>query len=231
MINPLDLYARFEPMIPFEKEIDYLHRLFLSKLEALSVKSVLDVGCGSGLFLTRLNERSIAAKGIDLSGEMIAKAKAKGANAEKIDLKDETESYDALTAVFDVINYLKSDELIDFFALAHDRLNPNGAFIFDVNSRFGFRIAKGDLILEKEGRLAFIHSDFTDEKLLSRFCLFEPIGGNRYDRFDWQIEQYYHSGKTIKKALKKAGFSAIKKSEIYLYGDKKSDKTLFIAKV
>ncbi|MDR1452054.1 MAG: methyltransferase domain-containing protein [Helicobacteraceae bacterium] len=230
MRGELDLYAVFEPMIPFKKEIAALHGLFESKITASSAKSALDIGCGRGLFLARLRAAGVSAKGIDLSGAMVEAAKSEGLNAERIDLEDETGFYDALSAIFDVINYLKSEELNGFFRAARDRLNPNGAFIFDVNSPFGFKIASGDLILEEADRFAAIRSSFEGGELISRFTLFERKKEGDYKRTDWQITQYYHGLGAIKRALKQAGFGDVKTEEIRLYGEAKADKTLFVAK-
>jgi predicted TPR repeat methyltransferase len=230
MRNELDLYALFEPMIPFKKEIAALHDLFEAKTLALNAKSALDIGCGNGLFLARLKAAGVAAKGIDLSGAMIANAKSKGLNAEQIDLKDETGFYDALSAVFDVINYLKPADLTEFFLAARNRLNPNGAFIFDINSLYGFKIGAGDLIVEDRDRFAAVRAEFDDGKLISRFTLFERVKSGEYSRLKWQITQYFHTQSAIKQALKSAGFNAICAQQIALYGSK-ADKTLFIAKI
>ncbi|MDR2152461.1 MAG: class I SAM-dependent methyltransferase [Helicobacteraceae bacterium] len=230
MNNALDMYARFEPLIPFAKEIDNLHSRFLSKLQTLNAKSVLDVGCGSGAFLSRLQSAKIAAKGVDLSAAMVQITKSKGLNAEQIDLKDEIGFYDALSAIFDVVNYINDETLIDFFRAARDRLNPNGAFVFDVNSLYGFKTAEGDLILENADRFAAVSADFDGKTLLSRFTLFDRKNDD-YKRSDWRVTQYYHSPKTIANALNKAGFKSVEIEEIYLYGGAKADKLLFCAKI
>jgi SAM-dependent methyltransferase len=231
MNQALDLYASFEPMIPFKKETSFLHGLFIAKLREINAKSVLDIGCGSGAFLTRLKPFGFIAKGIDISGAMVEKAKKRGAEAEKIDLKDAKDFYDALSAIFDMVNYLKNDELIDFFRAARDRLKPNGAFIFDINSRYGFESAIGDLIVEKKDHLATVRADFKGGELVSRFSLFDRAEGEKYTRFDWQITQYFHSQATIEEALKIAGFGAIETEALYLYGGEKADKILLTARV
>ncbi|MDR2639315.1 MAG: class I SAM-dependent methyltransferase [Helicobacteraceae bacterium] len=231
MRNELDLYALFEPMIPFKKEIAALHDLFEAKILALNAKSALDIGCGCGSFLARLTAAGAAAKGIDLSGAMVAKAKSRGLNAEQIDLKEESGFYDALTAVFDVVNYLKEGDLAGFFRAARDRLNPNGSFIFDINSLYGFESAAGDLVLEEGDRFAAVRADFDGKALISRFTLFERAESSEYSRLDWRITQYFHTQNAIKRALKSAGFGAIETENIALYGGAKADKTLFAAKV
>ncbi|MDR0665031.1 MAG: class I SAM-dependent methyltransferase [Helicobacteraceae bacterium] len=225
------MYARFEPLIPFRKEIAALHKRFIVELQALRARSVLDAGCGNGLFLSRLQTIGIAAKGIDLSAAMVENARSGGLNAERIDLKDERGSYDAVSAIFDVVNYLNGGELGGFFRAARDRLNPNGAFIFDVNSLYGFEIAEGDLVLDDSDRFGAVRASFDGAALVNRFTLFERDKTDEYRRFDWQITQYFHSAKTIERTLSAAGFSAIKRKDIRLYDGAKADKLLFIAEI
>ncbi|GHV00951.1 SAM-dependent methyltransferase [Campylobacterota bacterium] len=227
-MNSLDLYARFEPLIPFTKEIGSLHGEFIACLKRLGAKNALDVGCGSGAFLERLGSANIAAKGIDKSEAMIKLAASHGV-AECVDLADEKGFYDAVTAVFDVVNYLKSNELVGFFCAAFDRLNDRGSFLFDVNTLHGFEaVAQGDLALEKSAVFGTVRSKYIDERLVSIFDLFTP-NGDQYKRDHWEITQYFHTSRSLQEALKKAGFSTIKQLQFHLYSGEKADKTIYIA--
>ncbi|GHS87313.1 hypothetical protein FACS189487_03230 [Campylobacterota bacterium] len=223
----LDMYADFEPLIPFDREIEFLHKTYLDKLLDLGAKTILDVGCGSGDFLLLSKENAIACKGIDLSEKMVLNACKKGANAEKRDLNDESGFYDALTAIFDVVNYIAPSELANFFISAKNRLNRGGFFIFDINTLYGFQdVASGSISLEKDGLFGSVRSEFADQKLISDFDLFTKIG-EVYKRDSWSIEQFYHSDREIENALKTAGFSSVKTENIKLYGTK-PDKKLYI---
>ena len=82
--------------------------------------------------------------GLDYSAEMLAIAKAKlppvefiQADFRKIRIE---KNFSLVYSVFDAINNLLKDE--DFLALArsvYDMLEPNGVFLFDVNTTIGLR--------------------------------------------------------------------------------------------
>jgi len=75
-MDSLDLYARLEPMIPFQEEITALYDAHLAMLEEKGIKTFLDIGCGSGAFLNRAKRMGFSGKGIDLSEAMVEKADA-----------------------------------------------------------------------------------------------------------------------------------------------------------
>lgn len=228
--NPLDLYAVFEDLIPFEQEQHSLHNRYLDLIVELKAKSVLDVGCGSGKFLAKLKERAIRSKGIDLSETMIKKASDLGVEAEQLDLCDVTEKFDLITAIFDVINYLDESELERFFTCTNKALEMGGYYLFDSNTHFGFsEVAVGSLVLNKNDIHATVESRFENEKLYSDFTLFLPDPSGLFCKEKGEIVQYFHTKKAIKQLLKKAGFEVLGKFDIFLYGEAKSDKTLWVA--
>lgn len=231
MAEALDLYARFEPLIPFEAEISGLHDRYVALLTEFGAARVLDVGCGSGALLKKLSIAGIQAKGIDLSAEMIRRAQAQGLEAECVDLCDLGEIYDALTAVFDVVNYLHEGDLGRFFECAAKALRPGGHFLFDVNTLYGFEeVAQGSLVLEGVGHHATVESVFEEGRLKSRFTLFEPELDGLYRRSSGEIVQYFHPVKALEKALKAAGFKPLGKFELHLYHAPKPDKQLWVAR-
>ncbi|MGE4294747.1 MAG: class I SAM-dependent methyltransferase [Campylobacterales bacterium] len=231
MAEALDLYARFEPLIPFEPEIAGLHDRYVHLLTEFGAGRVLDIGCGSGGLLKKLGEAGIGAKGIDLSAEMVRRAQAQGVDAECVDLCDLGEIYDAATAVFDVLNYLDETALGRFLECAAKAIRPGGHFLFDVNTLYGFEeVAQGSLVLEKEGVHATVESVFDHNKLTSRFVMFEPGAEGLYRRSEGTITQLFHPVKTLEKLLKQAGFKPLGKFDLHLYHAPKPDKQLWVAR-
>lgn len=228
--NALDLYARFEELIPFENEIASLYKRYIELLREFGVKTLLDVGCGSGKFARDVASFGIKTSGIDLSASMIEKARKLGVDARQADLCDETDRYDAITAVFDVVNYLDQSELNRFFGCACQALNEKGVFLFDSNTLFGFTgVAVGSLVLSRNGVYATVRSEFENNQLISDFVLFEPNDDGLFCKNEDSITQYFHTSKQISDSLKKAGFVVLGKFELFLYGEAKSDKTLWVA--
>ena len=230
MTEPLDLYARFEPLIPFQAQINALHERYMALIREFGARRVLDIGCGSGALLGKLQAIGCEAKGIDLSAEMVRRAQKAGQNAECIDLCDQGEIYDLATAVFDVVNYLSDAALARFFECAAKALRPGGHFLFDVNTLYGFEeVAQGALVLEEQGVHATVESVFDSGKLTSDFRLFEADENGCYRRLAGTIEQFFHPNRQLEKQLKAAGFKVLGKFDLYLYDARKPDKQLFAA--
>ncbi|MDR3347166.1 MAG: class I SAM-dependent methyltransferase [Helicobacteraceae bacterium] len=227
-MTELDLYAQFEPLIVFLNEIDDLHSRYVDILSRVGAKSVLDIGCGSGDLLVKIRSFAPNVKGIDISAEMIRRAKLKGVNAECVDIASENGTYDTAISVFDVVNYFRSDELPRFFSEALKRIERY--FIFDVNTHYGFAyVATGDLVQKDGDVTACVQSTFERDIFISDFDLFSPLANGCYERSSWQIAQYYHPKELIVAALKEAGFDDARYEDIWLYGAPQADKTLFIA--
>lgn len=95
---------------------------------------ILDVGCGSGHSMKTLKEKGFKyLSGLDNSQEMLLIAKTRMPNIPFYlhDIqKPFFKVYDAVIAVFDVLNYFKEPKqvLINICQL----LKPNGIFIFDI---------------------------------------------------------------------------------------------------
>ena len=113
-------------------------------------------------------------EGIDLSPEMVWRARAQGVDARCIDLCDVTERYDVVTCVFDMLNYLSPEELPTFLNCLKERLNPGGVLLCDLNTLYGFEaVAVGAFTAEDETRFIAIESDFEEGVYEADFTLFE----------------------------------------------------------
>jgi predicted TPR repeat methyltransferase len=99
--------------------------------------SVLDLGCGTGLFGVAMHADASRIVGVDLSAAMIDLARQRGCYAElhvapMLDFLDRTgESFD-LVAATDVLVYAGALERL--FTLARSRLAPGGRFAFSVET-------------------------------------------------------------------------------------------------
>ena len=124
----------------YDEECDYLEHLW-NEYSQIPVRSVLDLGCGTGRHSIALVRRTFQVYGIDRSGEMLAEA-AKNAHAEglRVELKQSDivgfkldKTFDVAISMFTVIGYLTSNEEITS-ALKNVRkhLKKGGLFIFDV---------------------------------------------------------------------------------------------------
>lgn len=105
----------------------------LHRLVSTHIKKAIDLGCGTGLCASPLRELSDHLTGIDISAKMLVQAKDKGMYDELIEselitfLTSDHHHYELAIAI-DVLPYLGA--LDAFFRVIHERLTPQGLFLF-----------------------------------------------------------------------------------------------------
>jgi len=215
-------------MLENREAVASLYNDYYDILSQFSFATLLDVGCGSGGYLLQLQDvfPSVKAKGIDLSGVMVERAKAKGVDAEAVDLCDLEGRYDVVTAVFDMVNYLPEEALEGFFGCIRTHLNDGGYFIFDINTLYGFEnVAVGAYVVEDEKRFLAIDSDFEAETYHADFTLFEKESAALYQKSSQTIRQFYH---TVSSLVKMSRMHLVSSREIALYALGEADKNVII---
>ncbi len=222
----LDLYAKAEHLLGIEDATEALYDLYRSELDEYKIKTLLDVGCGRGGFMTRMISDGVECKGVDLSSVMVNECKAQGLNAECIDVADVDGKYDAIVSIFDVLNFMDKDELIKFLDAISKKLNDDGIFIADINTRYGFSdVAEGTMSSENEKEFLSVDAQFLNDELSTKFTLFEKQEDSKYKKYQDTIVQYFHKIKTFQKL---DGLKLVEKQIFSLYDTE--DKTLLIFK-
>ena len=190
---------------------------------------VLDLACGTGSMTFELAKRGYDMIGVDGSEDMLNVAFDRKYDLDLPHsvlflLQDmrEFELYGtvgAITCCLDSVNYLVGEgELDKCFSLVHNYLDPDGLFLFDINTPHKFKNVYGSntYVYEEEdcGNNAFcVWQNYYDEE--SRLCdfsltVFEREEGSKgYSRRDEiQVERCY-SREEIENALKSNGFELI----------------------
>ncbi|PLY15366.1 MAG: methyltransferase type 12 [Sulfurimonas sp.] len=222
----LDLYAKAEHLLGIEEATEALYDLYRSELDEYKIKTLLDVGCGRGGFMQRMASDGVECKGIDLSSLMIDECRAQGLDAECADVSEVGGKYDAVVAIFDVLNFLNQDQLLKFLDAVSDRLNDNGVFIADINTLYGFKdVAEGTMSSENDKEFLVVDAVFEDDKLHTKFTLFEKEKDSKYVKYQDTIVQYFHKIRAFEKL---SGLKLAEKQTFSLYDTK--DKTLLIFK-
>ena len=229
--NSLDLYAKVEDLLGVKEAAPSLYAHYLLFLNPQDFDTLLDVGCGSGDFLRQMQgalDLDIAqVKGIDLSPLMVAQTREQGYDAECIDLCDLSGTYDVITAVFDMLNYLNKAQLTDFFACVKEHLNEGGLFLCDINTLFGFEnVAVGSFIVDEGERFLTVDSDFENDEYISEFTLFEKEG-ECFKKSQETIKQYYHS---VEDMVTLSTLELLVDDEVNLYGLESADKKFLVLK-
>lgn len=143
-MNTFESYANYYDIIyrdkDYEAESDFLELIF-SKYLSKPVRTILDLGCGTGGHALTLAERGYKIAGVDLSRKMLEigerKAKERRLNIKFIegDIRNTelNQKFDAVISMFAVMSYqVTNQDLISTFKTAWKHLEKNGLFIFDV---------------------------------------------------------------------------------------------------
>ena len=111
--------------------------LRLMEREGIRARTALDLGCGTGVLCRALAEHGIDARGVDLSGDMIALARA-NAPSLRFDTGDmitwrARERFDLVTCTGDALNHIpRPDDVRRVFENVYAMLTPGGRFVFDL---------------------------------------------------------------------------------------------------
>jgi cyclopropane fatty-acyl-phospholipid synthase-like methyltransferase len=222
----LDLYAKAEHLLGIEEATEALYDLYRSELDSYSVKTLLDVGCGRGGFMRRMISDGVTCKGVDLSNVMVQECRLQNLDAECIDVSQVDGKYDAIVAIFDVLNFLDKDALLKFLDAIAQKLNDDGVFIADINTLYGFSdVAEGTMSSENEKEFLIVDAVFENNELHTKFTLFEKNEDERFTKYQDTIIQYFHKIQFFEKVK---SLKLVDKQTFSLYDE--LDKTLLIFK-
>ncbi|MEA2029561.1 MAG: class I SAM-dependent methyltransferase [Campylobacterota bacterium] len=225
----LDLYSKVEDLLGLEEASADLRGYYIDTLKEQSFDSLLDIGCGKGEFLAKIQKEFSPSKlfGVDLSPLMVEATRERGIDAQCVDICELEGSYEVITAMFDTLNYLDNFALQRFLGCVEKLLAPNGLFLLDINTLEGFEsVAVGSYIVDDESRFLTIDSDFNDGVYVSEFTLFSKQESNCFSKEQAIIEQYYYS---IEEIDSMTSLNLVDSLDIYLYQEVK-DKSLLMFK-
>ena len=210
-----EFYDLFMDNIPYEEWSQYVIKL----LNKYGVKDgiVLDMGCGTGNITELLAHAGYDMIGIDNSEDMLAAAMEKRYDS-GLDIlylcqdMREFELYGTVAAavrICDSMNYiLEYNELVQVFKLVNNYLDPDGIFIFDLNTIHKYEMMGDSVIAENRDEGSFIwDNSFHKDKMLNQYDLtiFSNDEDNRYTKFEETHLQRGYSLDEIKSALNDAG--------------------------
>jgi SAM-dependent methyltransferase len=144
---------------------------------AISFRSAVDVGCGTGLFACYLNRRwGVPVFGVDQSPEMLAVARGNCPNLDVCFLRQDFRylclpwSVELATANSCTLNHvMQRDQLRETFSAIHENLRPGSYFIFDlITDRQPQYLSRGSTRHIRIGRSRVLHRSqwYPLEKLL-----------------------------------------------------------------
>ena len=163
---------------------------------------VLDLGCGTGTMTEILAEAGYDMIGVDNSGEMLAEAMEKRVESghDILYLLQDMQEFElygtvrAVVSVCDSLNYItEEEELEHVFALVNNYLDPQGIFLFDMNTVYKYQTMIGNTtIAENRDEGSFIWENSYDEE--TGINTYEPVSDSCIRRrnqipFCWEYFQ------------------------------------------
>jgi SAM-dependent methyltransferase len=185
------------------------------------VRTILEIGCGTGSMTRMLSERGYEVTGVDASAAMLEKARQKlGPSARLVHARlPEAETpdfgrHDAAICCFDVVNYFVEDgQLTGAFSQIRQGLRPGALFIFDVNTQYKLEMLFGDRSFGDDlGDFAYVQRARYDTRghrcdLLLTFFLLEA---GLYRRVTEHHVQRWFTDEEMNSALTDSGFEVLR---------------------
>ena len=148
MSKVFESYAEYYDLLydekPYDKETDYIEGLI--RKYRPKAKTIMELGCGTGVHAVHLAKRGFSVHGIDLSEEMLKRAESRRHQlAEKVSAKLNFKKgdirsfrahgdikFDVVLSLFHVLSYqVTNEDLKRTFDTAAAHLASEGMFIFD----------------------------------------------------------------------------------------------------
>ena len=175
------VYDELMDNVPYDEWAEYLCGLL--KEYGVDGGLVCELGCGTGQMTRRLAKAGYDMIGIDLSEDMLWVAReqeydnageediAEGQN-DILYLQQDMRSFElygtvkAIVSICDSMNYItEPKDLLQVFRLVNNYLDPDGIFIFDMNTIHKYRDIIGEqTIAENREDISFIWENSFDEE-------------------------------------------------------------------
>lgn len=216
-------YDRLTADVDYEKWADYVERHF-RRLKR-PVRSVAELGCGTGSLTRLLARRGYAMTAIDLSPDMLAVAEQKCRGLDVLFLCQDMsrltllEPADAVVSCLDSVNYVtRPAALRRTFRRVYRALAPGGLFLFDAKTPPALEGADGQTYLdEDDGLFCVWRGEYFPKRRVCGYGLdlFVREADGGWSRGSEYHEEYAYTMDELDGFLREAGFSDIK-----IYGDK-----------
>lgn len=215
------VYDLFMDNIPYEEWSRYL--ISLLRERGVNDGLVLDLGCGTGSLTELLSDSGYDMIGVDNAEDMleIAMEKKLESGRDILYLLQDMREFElygtvaAVVSICDSMNYiLEYEDLVQVFSLVNNYLDPNGVFIFDLNTEYKYRNILGEsTIAENREESSFIWDNYFDEESrineydLTLFIQEDGKTGEAplYRKYEETHYQRAYSMEEVKQALEEAG--------------------------
>lgn len=241
--NFAKVYDLFMDNVPYDKWVEQIKDILYK--ENIKDGLICDLGCGTGAITERLANLGYDMIGIDNSYDMLDVAmEKKYASGNDIlylcqDMR-EFELYGTVRAIIsrcDSLNYIRElSELKEVFAWVNNYLDPDGLFIFDMNTEYKYQNILGDnTFAEVREQASFIWENTYDiDKRINEYDLnlFIKLEGDNYKKFEERHVQKAYTFDEILSAIDSSNMVLEKYMDADTYGDirENTERILFVAR-
>ena len=228
------VYDMFQDNVDYEAWGRWLKQQLASR--GITDGLVLELGCGTGTMTELLAEAGYDMIGVDNSEEMLAEAMEKRVesghdilyllqNMQKFELYGTVR---AVVSVCDSMNYITEEEDLEHvFSLVNNYLDPQGIFLFDMNTIYKYQTMIGDTtIAENRDEGSFIWENSYDEETginTYELTLFIPREDGLYEKDEEIHYQRAYSLEKIRELIEKAGLTFVAVYDAYTLDPPRED--------
>lgn len=225
------VYDRLNAEIDYAAWADFVEACFSRYLDK-KPELLLDLACGTGSMTLELQRRGYDMIGVDGSPDMLSVAYERAAERDcegALFLLQDMRTFElygtvgAVTCCLDSINYLLCEKDVErTFSCVHNYLDPDGLFLFDVNSPYKFEHVYGDNayiledeLIDEEGGVQAVfcgwqnHYDAQTGLCTFDLSLFEEREDGGYDRSDEEQTERCYKREQLEDLLTKTGFEVL----------------------
>ncbi len=211
------VYDRLNAEIDYRAWADGIEAMFDRYLTARP-SLVLDLACGTGRMTFELAARGYDMIGADISADMLSRAMMRQLDEKILWLMQDMRSFElygtvgAVVCCLDAVNCLTSRaDLVACFSTVRNYLDPDGIFIFDINSPYKFErvFADNAYILEDDGIFCGWQNEYDEKSGVCNFYLsvFVREEDGSYIRRDEIQREKKYTVRQIESALTASGLS------------------------
>ena len=214
------VYDKFMDNVPYKEWGKYLKSLL--EEQGISDGLMLELGCGTGSLTEILADAGYDMIGVDLSADMldIAMEKREQSGNNILYLLQDMREFElygtvrAVVSICDSMNYLPCEEdFLQTLKLVNNYLDPEGVFIFDLNTPYKYRELIGDAtIAENREDASFIwENTWYEKEQVNEYDLtiFARTNGEYYQKFFETHYQKAYELETVKELIQKSGMEFV----------------------
>lgn len=196
----------------------------------VTVRTSLDLGCGTGILCEILHKNGIQASGMDFSEGMIAIARKSNPQipyevADMVTYRPE-KKFDMVTCTGDALNHIIDLKNVgQIFQNVYDYLEEGGYFIFDILNEKEVALGEPiDLDFSEEIKAQFMITQDQEGIINLKITVYE----NGEKTFEENITEIVHDKDLICELLRSAGFQVLNCSHQLLEGSQGQGNTWFV---